>query len=93
MARRIRGTISGKGPGRIRRVEFDRKSCVDGDLRNEIAELPIRQFTRRERSPHGTDPLSYRDARVVGIVEQVADNRSANVRWGGCLLGRGHLLP
>jgi hypothetical protein len=29
----------------------------------------------------------------VGIVEQVADNRSANVRWGGCLLGRGHLLP
>ncbi|WP_210250686.1 hypothetical protein, partial [Mesorhizobium sp. SARCC-RB16n] len=68
------------GVSRIRRIEFDRKSSVDRASRNEIAKFPIREFTRRKHSPHGVIGLGYRNARPFGVVDQVSDNRLANLR-------------
>src|SRR5215204_916263 len=56
------------------RIEIDRKSRVDGASRNEIANLPIREFAKWKHLPHGAGHFEYRNARIIDIIDQVADN-------------------
>ncbi|SIT56522.1 hypothetical protein BQ8794_290132 [Mesorhizobium prunaredense] len=62
------------------RIEIDRKSRVDGASRNEIANLPIREFAKWKHLPHGDGHFDYRDARIVDMIDQVADNRLPNIQ-------------
>jgi hypothetical protein len=62
------------------RIEIDRKSRVDGASRNEIANLPIREFAKWKHLPHGDGHFDYRNARIVDMIDQVADNRLPNIQ-------------
>jgi hypothetical protein len=62
------------------RIEIDHKSRVDGASRNEIANLPIREFAAWKHLPHGDGHLEDRNARIVNVIDQVADNRLPNIQ-------------
>lgn len=61
-------------------IEFKRKSRIDRTSRNEIAKFPVREFAKGKHSPHGVADLGYRNNRAADVVDQMTDNRLANVR-------------
>ncbi|WP_352643105.1 hypothetical protein [Mesorhizobium sp. M0220] len=64
----------------VRAGAFQFRARIDRASRNEIAKLPVREFAKGKHSPHGVANLGYRNARAADVVDQVADNRLANVR-------------